>query len=163
MSMSNVIKYPIKFYLFDLILCITTLVISVFGFFTLLDSNVLWAVLYAMIFLISAVGLFFAICDIQWIKIDAEYISAYNIFGLIKRLEISKIQTVVEMKADTFGWKTLRKSFSCIVLSCRKSKSSVDNAFNKKKNSYIILPYSEENKLVLEKFNLPLLKNPHSS
>lgn len=50
MSMANVIKYPIKFYLFDLILCIATLVISVFGFFTLLDSNVLWAVLYAMIF-----------------------------------------------------------------------------------------------------------------
>ena len=156
MSMANVIKYPIKFYLFDLILCITTLVISVFGFFTLLDSNVLWAVLYAMIFLISAVGLFFAICDIQWIKIDDKYISAHNVFGLVKRLEISKIQTVVEMKLAAFGWKTLRKSFSCIVLSCRKSKPTVDDAFNKRKNPYIVLPYSEENKLALEKVDLLL-------
>ena len=154
--MTHTIRYSIKFYLFDLILCIATLVVSAFGFFTLLDSNVLWAVLYAMIFLISAVGLFCAICDIQWLKIDDEYISAYNIFGLVKRLEISKIQTVVEIKADAFGWKTLRKSFSCIVLSCRKSKSSVDNAFNKKKNPYIILPYTEENKLILEKMNLHL-------
>ena len=154
--MTYTIKYPVKFYLFDLILSITILVISIFSFFTLLDSNVLWAVLYAICFLISAAGLFFAICDIQWIKIDDKYISAHNVFGLVKQLEISKIQTVVEMKLAAFGWKTLRKRFPCIVLSCRKSKPTVDDAFNKRKNPYIVLPYSEENKLALEKVNLLL-------
>ena len=154
--MTHTIKYPIKFYLFDLILCSSVSIISIIGFCVLLAQKSWWAVAYAIFFLISVIGLLDTIYNIQWIKIDTEYIAAYNIFGLVKRLEISKIQMVVEMKADTFGWKTLRKSFSCIVLSCRKSKSSVDNAFNKKKNPYIILPYTEENKLTLEKMNLHL-------
>ena len=155
------IKYPIKFYLFDLILYSSVSIISIIGFCVLLTGKNLWAVAYAIVLLIGTLGLFDTIYNIQWIKIDNECITAYNIFGLVKRLEITKIQTVVTVSAVAFSIRMFHKLYPCIVISHRKSlnKSGIENTFNKKKNPYIVLPYSEENKLMLEKFNFPPLKN----
>lgn len=163
--MTHTIKYPIKFYLFDLILCSSVSIISIIGFCVLLAQKNWWAVAYAIFFLMSVIGLFDTIYNIQWIKIDTEYIAAYNIFGLIKRLELSKIQTCTTVNAVAFSVKVYHKRYPCIVISHRKSlnKSRIGNAYNQKKKPYIIFPYSEENKLTFEKFNFPPLKNPHTS
>ncbi len=160
--MTHTIKYPVKFYLLDLILYFLGIIWAVVGFCMLLAEKSWWAAAYAVLFLIFAAGLFFTICNIQWIKIDEKYISAYNVFGLIKRFEISQIQTVAKVRETAFGWRHLHKKFSCIVVSRRKTKPVIVDAYNQKENPYIILPYSEENRLTLEKFNLPPLKNPNS-
>ncbi len=159
------IRYPIKFYLYDLILCFSVLIISIIGFCVLLVGKNWWAGGYAIFLLISAIELFNTICNIQWIKINTEYIAAYNIFGLVKRLKLSKIQTCTTVNAVAFSVKVYHKRYPCIVISHRKSlnKSRIENAYNQKKKPYIIFPYSEENKLTFEKFNLPPLKNPHTS
>ena len=152
--MTHTIKYPIKFYLFDLILYSSVSIVSIIGFCMLFVGKNWWAVAYAMIFLMSVIGLFDTICHIQWIKIDDEHVSAYNVFGLVKRLEISKIQTCTTVNAVTFSVGMYHKRYPCIVISHRKSlnKSNIENAYNQKKKPYIIFPYSEENKTVLEKF-----------
>ena len=158
------IRYPIKFYLYDLILCFSALIISIIGFCVLLVGKNWWAGGYAIFLLISAIELFNTICNIQWIKIEDGYISAYNIFGLVKRLELSKIQTYATVNAVAFSVKVYHKRYPCIVISHRKSlnKSGIENAYNKKKNPYVIFPYSEENKLILEKFNFFTPKNTYS-
>lgn len=158
------IRYPIKFYLYDLILCFSALIISIIGFCVLLVGKNWWAGGYAIFLLISAIELFNTICNIQWIKIEDGYISAYNIFGLVKRLELSKIQTYATVNAVAFSVKVYHKRYPCIVISHRKSlnKSGIENAYNKKKNPYVIFPYSEENKLILEKFSFFTPKNTYS-
>ena len=162
--MTHTIKYPIKFYLFNLILYSSLFIVSIIGFCVLFVGKNLWAVASAIILLIGALGLFDTICNVQWIKIDNEYISAYNIFGLVKRLELSKIQTCTIVNAVAFSVRMFHQLYPCIVISHRKSliKAGIENTFNKKKNPYIILPYSEETKLILKKMNLPPLKNPNS-
>ena len=152
--MTHTIKYPIKFYLFDLILYSSLFIVSIIGFCVLFVGKNWWAVGYAIFFLMSVIGLFYTICNIQWIKIDDEHVSAYNVFGLVKRLEISKIQTCTTVNAVAFSAKMYHKLYPCIVISHRKSlnKSNIENAYNQKKKPYIIFPYSEENKTVLEKF-----------
>jgi len=162
---THTIKYPIKFYLFNLILCSSVSIFSIIGFCVLLIEKNWWAVAYAIFLLMSVIELFDTFYNIQWIKIDDEYISAYNIFGLVRRLELSKVQTCTTVNAVAFSAKVYHKRYPCIVVSHRKSlnKSRIENAYNKKKNPYVIFPYSEENKLILEKFNFPPLKNPHTS
>ena len=161
--MTHTIKYPIKFYLFDLILYSSLFIVSIIGFCVLFVGKNWWAVGYAILLLIGALGLFDTICNVQWIKIDDEHVSAYNVFGLVKRLELSKIQTCTTVNAVAFRVGMYNKQYPCIVISHRKSliKAGIENTFNKKKNPYIILPYSEENKLMLQKINFPLLKNPN--
>ena len=162
--MTHTIKYPIKFYLFDLILYSSVSIVSIIGFCVLFAPKNWWAVAYAIFFLMSVIGLFDTICHIQWIKIDTEHVSAYNVFGLVKRLEISKIQTCTTVNAVAFSVRMYRKLYPCIAISHRKSltKANIENAYNQKKKPYIIFPYSEENKTVLEKFNFSPLKNPNS-
>ena len=152
--MTHTVKYPIKFYLFDLILCSFASIVSIIGFCVLFAGKNWLAVAYAIFFLMSVIGLFYTICNIQWIKIDDEHVSAYNVFGLVKRLELSKIQTCTTVNAVAFSTKAYHKRYPCSVISHRKSltKANIENAYNQKKKPYIIFPYSEENKTVLEKF-----------
>ena len=109
---------------------------------------------FVLIFAISAVGFVLTLYELQWVVIDSTHISAHNIFGLVKKLEISKIQAVIKINAMVFGLKMYTKRFPCIAVSYRKSlrASEIDNAYNKKKYYYIIFPLSEDNRQILEIF-----------
>lgn len=150
--MKNIIRYPAKFYIVDLAICSLGLLISATGFVILLIAkNILWSLIYALIFVAMVVLFIFALRNMQWIVVDSTHIYAYNIFGLIKKLEISRIKTAVYINVSAWGLKGYTKRFPCIALSQRKSlaASEIKDAYNAKKHSYVVVPDSEEARQML--------------
>ncbi len=154
MKTKTIIKYSVKFYIVSFLLEIFCLLMSAIGFSVLLVENKwLWAIFYVLFFVIAVVGLSFTLYDFQWVVIDSTHISAYNIFGLVKKLELSKIKTVITTNVTAFGVKSYSKNIPCIVVSCRKSlrASEINDAYNKKKHSYVIFPDSADNRQILNR------------
>ena len=148
------LTYPPKFYLFGLILNVLCIAMAIVALVTLVPSEHTWiTIIYVVLLLIFFVGLGITISDIQWAKIDDGTICVKNIFGVISKLEISKIQTIKVVPAVAFNIKMYSKSYSCIVLSSRKSVSACDilDAYNHKKAPYIIFPNTVHNKQLLQK------------
>ena len=148
------LTYPPKFYLFGLILNVLGIAMAIVALVTLVPSEHTWVmVIYVVLLLIFFVGLGITIAHIQWAKIDDGTICVKNIFGVISKLEISKIQTIKVVTAVAFGIKMYSKSYSCIVLSSRKSVRDCDihDAYNHKKAPYIIFPNTVHNKQLLQK------------
>jgi len=146
--------YPPKFYLFGLILNVLGIAMAIVALVTLVPSEHTWVmVIYVVLLLMFFVGLGITISDIQWAKIDDGTICVKNIFGVISRLEMSKIQTIKVVTAVAFSIKMYSKRYSCIVLSSRKSVRVCDipDAYNHKKAPYIIFPNTVHNKQMLQK------------
>ena len=156
-KMKAVIRYPARFYIASFILDISGLLISAIGFSLLLGAGEIFvSVLYLLFFAISAVFLVLTLYETQCVIIDCTHVCAYNIFGLVKRLEISKIETVINTNAAAFGIKMYTKRFPCIAISHKKSlnASEIESAFNAKKRPYIIFPDSETNQQILKDFQI---------
>ena len=121
---------------------------------TLVPSEHTWiTVIYVVLLLIFFVSLCITISHVQWAKIDDDTISVKNIFGVISKLEIFQIQTIKVVTAVAFNIKMYSKSYSCIVLSSRKSVRPCDihDAYNHKKAHYVIFPNTARNKQLLQK------------
>jgi cobalt-zinc-cadmium efflux system protein len=87
------ITYSAKYYIVDSILTVLGLTISMITLFVL-DECVHWLIwlFYVIFTIISILGLFLLLWNIQWINIDNRNVSAHNIFGTVKRIEISEIK-----------------------------------------------------------------------
>ncbi len=147
--MKDVIKYPVKFYLLSFVLDIFGLVWSITALVMLGAEGHIWGIVLYLLFLaVALMGLGFDLYELQWIEIEGGVIRARNIFGVVKELELAKIKKHFRIHAVAYGVKTYNKYFYCIVLSANKSlpRSSVSDAYNRKRNRYLILPDSEENR-----------------
>lgn len=142
------ITYSAKFYIVDFVLSAIGLTISSIVLFVL-DKSVHWLiwVFYSIFAGISLFGLFELLWNIQWVNIENNNICAYNIFGMIKKIDISKIQATKVMNACAWGLKMYSKRYSCIVISSRKKINSCDieDSYNHRKCYYIIFPNTGAN------------------
>ena len=142
------ITYSAKYYIFDSILTVLGLTFSIIALFVL-DESAHWLiwVFYGIFAVISLFQLLDLLWNIQWIRIDNNNICAYNIFGMIKKIDISKIQTVKVINARAWGVRMYSKYYSCIAISSRKRINSCDiqNSYNHRKGYYIIFPNTYSN------------------
>ena len=142
------IFYSAKYYIHESISALLGLTISIISLF-ILDKNVHWLVwmFYGIFCVLSVLSLFFLLWDIQWIDIDEDSICARNVFGTIKRIQLSKIRAMKVLGAYTWGIKTYSKYYSCIVISSRKKINVCDvkDSYNHKKSHYITFPYTYSN------------------
>ena len=147
------IVYPPKFYLFDLILSLFGIAFSAIAFYVL-DKGAPWLIwiFYFGVAAISLYVLFSTLWNIQWICLDKAAVSAHNVFGLIKRLEFSKVQSAKEVDAYAFGIRTYSMHYPCSVVSSRKNinRSDIEDAFNHRKSYYVILPFTNESVQMLQ-------------
>ena len=110
------------------------------------DSYLWGVILYGAFFLISAILLLDSIKNIQWFDIASGYITVYSPFGIIQRVHLSKIKKVFKTNAAIWSIRMLVVRREHIVLCLNKSvtKNSINDAYNRKKKPYIIVPYTEE-------------------
>ncbi|MBQ7323170.1 MAG: hypothetical protein IJW96_01230, partial [Clostridia bacterium] len=142
------IPYSAKYYIVDSILTVLGLTISMVSLFVL-DECVHWLIwlFYAIFTIISILGLFLLLWNIQWINIDNSNVSAHNIFGTVKRIEISEIKAMEVLNARAWGIKIYANYYPCIAISSRKTikQADVEDAYNHKRGYYIIFPYTNSN------------------
>lgn len=140
MKISN-LKYSIWQFLFSLIFTIPSLIGTIICF---RESEWLFAIFYLLLFLIALILLYFSIKDIQWFEINSNSIIAKNIFGVINKIEIYNVKKSFVKNASIFSLKMLSVNKMCLVISLNKTiiKANIENAFNKKSYSYIIIPYN---------------------
>lgn len=140
------IVYPAKFYIVDVLFCIVGLASSIIVPFYL-DENthfIIW-IFYGVLIAITLIDFFFILWDIQWINIDNENVCARNIFGIIKKINLSSIQTIKERNARAWGIKMHSTYYPCIVISSCKTINTVKDSYNHKKSNYIIFPNTNDN------------------
>ena len=142
------ITYSAKFYIFDTVISAFALSFSSIALFILDKSAhpLIW-IFYSAFALLSLLNLFFTLWNIQWIDIIGDEICARNIFGVIKRLNISKIRAVKAVSARAWRVKMYVKRYPCIVISSRKriNLCDIEDAYNHKKRYYIIFPDTPDN------------------
>ena len=138
----NNLKYSIWQFIFSLIFTIPTLIGTIICF---KENDLLFSIIYLLVFIIALIFLYFSIKDIQWFEINSNSIIVKNIFGVIKKIEINNIKKAFVENAKIFSLKMLSVNKMCLVISLNKTiiKADIENAFNKKSYNYIIIPYNE--------------------
>ena len=150
-------KTNIKHSVFDLIICIIGFSISLIGFIVLVtdDSDTasrFWGTVgYFVFFLIATIMLLDSIKNIQWFNITGGYITVYCPFGIIKQMELKQIKKAFKTNAVIYRIKMLSISRPYIVLCINKSvtNADIDDAYNRKKKKYILIPYSKEAEILV--------------
>ena len=145
-------KNNIRYSIFDLILCIIGLSISLIGFIVLATARHFWVSVGCFIFfLIAIIMLLDSIKNIQWFDIANGYITVYCPFGIIKRVKLNQIKKAFKTNSVIFSIKMLSVRRPHIALCLKKSvaKSDADDAYNGKKKPYIIIPYSIETEVLI--------------
>ena len=150
-------KTNIKYAVFDLLLYLMCVSLSLINLIVLLTSDdeagrFSWVtIVYSLFFLFSIIMLFVSIKNIQWFKIVDGLLTIYCPFGTIKQVRLDEIKKAFKDNAVIFQLKMLSIRRPHIVLCLNKSvaKGLVYDAYNRKKKPYIILPYTEETKDII--------------
>ena len=112
------------------------------------STHLLAIIFFIALFLLTVFMLWISIKNIQWFNIRDGYITVYNPFGTIKREHLSEIKKVFTLNAEVWGLKMLviRRSHLVICVSKSITTNCVNDAYNRKKNAYIIIPRTEKAK-----------------
>ncbi|MBQ8343660.1 MAG: hypothetical protein IJV68_08220 [Clostridia bacterium] len=145
-------KSNIKYSIHNLLLYLPGTLFALIGFIVCINENILVSIIYGVLLCIFLFGLFISIKDVQWYKVNNGYITVYCIFGVLKKIQLKEIKTVFKVNAHIFGLKMLAVYRPHIVLSNLKSirKSNINDAYNNRKNKYIILPYTYTTELLIK-------------
>lgn len=152
--MKKTIKPTFSFLIYENILTFPLLVILSIGlYFGITEKENLLIIICSLFICIFTGVLIFGIYETQWIKLDGDSIAAYNVFGLVKCQSLSKTKLAIyaDIKIILGKHSFITKPF--IVLSARKSVVLSDiysRGNNRKKNPYIIIPYSSENQQIIK-------------
>ena len=150
-------KTNIKYAVFDLLLYLMSVSLSLVGIIVLLTSDdeagrFSWVtIVFSLLFLFSVIMLFVSIKNIQWFKIVDGLITIYCPFRTIKQVRLDEIKKAFKYNAVIFQLKMLGIRRPHIVLCLKKSVASKDisGAYNGIKKPYIIIPYSIEAEYLL--------------
>jgi len=145
-------KSNIRYSIISLLFWIIGLSISLTGFIVLLteisevDTDLWYVIVCGILSLISIIMLWLAINNVQWFDITDGYITVYSPFRIVKRVHLSDIKIAFKIKASIFNMKAARITRVHMVLCLKKSiiKANITDAYNSKKNPYIIIPYTTE-------------------
>lgn len=147
--MKSNMKYSIHNLLFSIV-CNSAFWIGL----VVLISEKSWilSVFWSVFLLLSIFLLFDAIRNVQWFEIRNGSIIVYSLFGMVKCVQFDQIKNAFSVNAVIFRLKTLDFRRPHIVLCLNKStrKSEIGDAYNRKKRKYIIIPYTEETKLLIQ-------------
>lgn len=139
MSINN-----IKHSIWGLLLSAIGLILFSIGLIVMIESkNIIWIIIYSLLFLVFLFYFLYCLSNIEWFKIDSNKIIVRNILGVIKEVDYQNIKKGFIINATIFSIKMLGITRPYLVLSSIKSliKANVEDAYNSKKHKYIIIPY----------------------
>ena len=107
---------------------------------------------YIIFLVIGCAYFFLSLIDLQWFKVIEDKIVVNNIFGLIKEINYINLKKAFVINATIFSIKMLSITKPYLVLSNYKSlqKSQVNDAYNRKKHKYIIIPFSKSVEVMIK-------------
>lgn len=107
---------------------------------------------YIILLVIGCAYFFLSLMDLQWFKVFEDKIVVKNIFGLIKEINYLNLKKAFVINTTIFSIKMFGITRPYLVLSCYKSlqKSQVNNAYNRKKYKYIIIPFSKSIEVMIK-------------
>ena len=107
------ITYPIKFYIYDAIMSLLGLAGFGYAFISLVSVekiHYLAVGFSGVLVILYLIYFFFLLWNIQWINICGSDMEARNLFGVIKRMELSQIQTAKIRKLSAWRVKVYQKN-----------------------------------------------------
>lgn len=107
---------------------------------------------YIILLVMGYVYFFLSLIDLQWFKVIEDKIVVNNIFGLIKEINYINLKKAFVINETIFSIKMLSITKPYLVLSNYKSlqKSQVNDAYNRKKHKYIIIPFSKSVEVMIK-------------
>lgn len=107
---------------------------------------------YIIFLVIGCAYFFLSLIDLQWFKVIEDKIVVNNIFGLIKEINYINLKKAFVINETIFSIKMLSITKPYLVLSNYKSlqKSQVNDAYNRKKHKYIIIPFSKSVEVMIK-------------
>ena len=145
-------KTNIRYSIFGFIFWLLAFSVSLLGLTVLTREHDWLAILgWGIIFLIYFVMLLVAIKNIQWFAIANGSITVYSPFGVVKRIQIQSVKRAFKANVAVFSIKSLHVLRPHIVLSLKKSviKADIEHAYNRKKKTYLVIPYTEKTELLI--------------
>ena len=146
-------KTNLKYSIYELLFSIVFNSVCWIGLVVLISEKSWILSLFEGVFLLLSIFLLFdAIRNIQWFKIRNGSIMVYSLFGIVKCVQFDQIKNAFSVNAVIFRLKALAFYRPHIVLCLNKStrKSEIEDAYNRKKRKYIIVPYTEEMEALLQ-------------
>ena len=144
-------KINIKYSIYDLLFSIVSVIISSIGFFVLIGQS--WFFVFYGVLLCGALfWLLRSIQNIQWFDIKDGHITVYSPFGVVKSAKLSQIKKIVKTRAVVFGFKgmTIRREHIVLCLIKSIKMADIEDAYNRKKKKYIIIPYTAETEHMIQ-------------
>ena len=141
-----------KSYLYDIVFGILISVVSLIGIYGCISAKTLLGIFLGLVLCIGILSIASGIYKIQWVTIDNGVIKVYNIFGLMKEQKMTDIRRVFYLDATVFHLKMLAIKTPCVIVSKKQSLKvcDIEDATNRKKHPYVIIPYRPENVSVLK-------------
>ena len=145
----NNFKHSIWRLLFSLIILFFTVIMLIV---MAIHKEIVWIIISVLFFAIAVFATVISLQDVQWYSVENSKIVVNNIFGIVKEVEYVDIKKSFIINATILSIKMARFNKPYIVLAINKScqKGMVQDAYNRKKNRYIIIPYNEQNELLIK-------------
>ncbi len=112
------------------------------------EYDTLLILLPSLFFLLSSFYFTISLYNVQWIVFSEDCISAFNIFGLIKKIPYKNIKKIIFLNLSFESIKSLNIMYrECVAICELKSalKGSIDSAYNNKKQRFIVFECTNEN------------------
>ena len=135
-----------KYSIFPFIFSILFVILTILGLVIVFNYSIIGTIL-DILFLVMAIYFFvITLINIQMFKLTNNKIIVKNIFGVIKEVSYSEIKRIEKMDTTVYSLKMMNIKKTSIILFLNKSvkENQIEDAYNRKKNKYIALPYDEK-------------------
>ena len=135
-----------KYSIFPFIFSILFVILTILGLVIVFNYSIIGTIL-DILFLVMAIYFFvITLINIQMFKLTNNKIIVKNIFGVIKEVSYSEIKRIEKMDTTVYSLKMMNIKKNSIILFLNKSvkESQIEDAYNRKKNKYIVLPYNKK-------------------
>lgn len=135
-----------KYSIFPFIFSILFVILTILGLVIVFNYSIIGTIL-DILFLVMAIYFFvITLINIQMFKLTNNKIIVKNIFGVIKEVSYSDIKRIEKMDTTVYSLKMMNIKKNSIILFLNKSvkESQIEDAYNRKKNKYIVLLYNKK-------------------
>ena len=135
-----------KYSIFPFIFSILFVILTILGLVIVFNYSIIGTIL-DILFLVMAIYFFvITLINIQMFKLTNNKIIVKNIFGVIKEVSYSEIKRIEKMDTTVYSLKMMNIKKNSIILFLNKSvkESQIEDAYNRKKNKYIVLLYNKK-------------------
>lgn len=161
--MKAILKCHVKFLILDMLLVSLGIIFGTIGLIVGIKEKSAFVIIFTLLWAgLSLVLFILDLRKIQWVLVEENKLTVYSLLGKIKQIQMEQITHAFKMNAVVFSLKMTGFYRPCIVICLRKSikKASVEDAYNRKKQKYMIIADTLENENILKSAYTEQLDQP---